>query len=216
MKQLLSKMFALLAMFAAMAAEAHSVWIEPVDEKLVVRFAEPDGKLEKSPGHLDSLYPPAAFIIVTNSPQAVDAPKKSDHFLLTGASPTNAACLETIFSVRGGRKPYFYARWQPAGTGGGAGVPLLTLDLVPTGQPGEVRVYFRGQPLGGIKATLRTPDEKEAELTADANGFLHFQSNQSGQHLLTIAHHRETLSGFYLGQPYQQISHNASLTWRQP
>jgi len=204
----------ILAGLAASQTHAHSVWIEPSDSKMVIRFAEPDGRFEKSPGYLDSLSPPNAFILVTNAPATIEAPKKSNHFLLTGATPTNTACAETIFTVRGGRKPHFYARWQPAVAE--PPKPLLTLDLVPTGKPGEVRVYFRGQPLGGVKATLRTPDEKEKELAVDSEGYLRFTLNQSGQHLLTIAHYREPLAGFYGGQPYTQTSHNASLTWIQP
>jgi hypothetical protein len=167
-----------------------------------------------SPGYLDNLSSPIAFIIVTNAPASVQAPKKSDHFLLVGASPSNTACVETTFTVRGGRKPIFYARWQPANAG--AVTPLLTLDLVPTGPTGEVRVYFRGQPLGGIAATLRTPDEKEQELTANAEGFLHFESKQAGPYLLSVAHYREPLAGFHAGEPYKETSHNCSLTWRQP
>jgi hypothetical protein len=195
------------------SAIAHSVWIEPSDGQLVIRFAEPDGNFEKSPGHLDSLSAPIAFIIVTNAPVSVETPKKSDHFLLVGASPTNTACAETSFTVRGGRRPNFYARWQPDGLG--AAMPLLTLDLVPTGKPGEVRAYFRGQSLGGIKATLRAPDETESEITADAEGFLRFEPKQSGQYLLTIAHHREPLAGFHNGVPYKETSHNCSLVWSQ-
>ncbi len=202
-----------LTLCAINSAVAHSVWIEPKDGQLVIRFAEPDGNLEKSPGHLDSLSAPIAFILVTNTPASVEAPKKSDHFLLVGASPTNTACVESCFTVRGGRKPYFYARWQPAGTG--AATPLLTLDLVPTGKPGEVRAYFRGQSLGHIKATLRTPDEKEIELTADAEGFLRFTSDRPGQYLLTIGHHREPLAGFHGGIAYKETSHNCSLVWQQ-
>lgn len=196
-------------------AFAHSVWIEPAGGKLVARFAEPGSKFEKSPGHLDSLSALAAFIVVppTNT-ISLEAPKGYDHFLFGGASPTNVVCAETIFTVRGGRKPHFYARWQPADAG--PATPCLTLDLVPTGKPGEVRAWFRGQPLGGIKATLRTPDEKEEEITADPEGILRFKSTQRGQHLLMIAHHREPISGFHFGRAYQQTSHNAALTWLQP
>jgi hypothetical protein len=203
----------LLISLAANRASAHTVWIEPLDENLVIRFAEPDGNYEKSPGHLDSLSAPASFILVTNAPAAISSVKKSNHFLLEGGSPTNTACTETIFTVRAGRKPYFYARWQPFEIG--EAKPLLTLDLVPTGKAGEVRVYFRGKPLGGIKATLRTPDEKEEKLEADAEGYLRFKSSQSGQHLLSIAHHRDAVAGFYLGRAFQQTSHNAALTWKQ-
>lgn len=193
---------------------AHTIWIEPLEGNLVIRFAEPGNKFEKSPGHLDSLSAPVSFILITNAPSAIESPKKSDHFLLVGASPTNTVCTETIFTVRGGRKPYFYARWQPAG--GGAGNPLLTLDLVPTGNNGEARAYFRNQPLGGIKTTLFTPDGKEEEIIADADGFLRFKTDQSGQYLLALAHHREQVRGFHIGRPYEQTSHNAALIWRQP
>ena len=212
LRQIISSLFAL-SVVAATTARAHSVWIEPEGGQLVIRFAEPDGKLEKSPGHLDSLSPPIAFSLVTNTPAVVEAPKKSDHFLLVGASPTNTACAETSFTVRAGRKPNFYARWQPDGAV--AATPLLTLDLVPTGKPGEVRAYFRGQPLGGIKATFHMPDEKEIELIADAEGFLHFTATEPGQYLVTIAHHREPLAGFHNGVAYTQTSHNCSLAWQQ-
>jgi len=199
---------------AAFSARAHSVWIEPLaDGGLVIRFAEPDGKLETSPGHLDSLSPPNAFIVLTNAPFQVEAPKKSDHFRLVNASATNVACVETISTVRGGRKPYFYARWQPAGAG--AATPSLNLDLVPTGKSGEVKAWFRGKPLPGVSATLRTPAEKELEIIADSEGVLRFEAKQPGQYLLTIPHYRESLSGFFAGYPYAQISHNAALSWIQ-
>lgn len=203
------------ASMAALDARAHSVWIEPLaDGKMVIRFAEPDGRFEKSPGYLDSLSAPLAFILVTNAPVAIEAPKQTNHFLLARVSPTNTIGVETTFTVRAARKPNFYARWQPAGAG--AGTPFLTLDIVPTGTPGEARVYLRGKPLGGVKATLRTPDDKDQELVADAEGVLRFKSDQTGQHMLSIAHQRESNAGFHLGRAYEQTSHNAALTWRQP
>ena len=213
---MISKLTAIAALLASMmSAFSHTVWIEPVGDKLLIRFAEPGNKFEKSPGYLDSLSPPAAFLVTSaTNATSLEVSKKADHFLPAGAFPTNVVCTETIFTVRGGRKPHFYARWQPAGAV--AMSPLLTLDLVPTGKPGEVRAWFRGQPLAGVKATLRTPDEEEHEITADAEGVLKFKATKSGQHLLTIAHHREPIAGFYQGRPYQQTSHNAALTWHQP
>lgn len=199
---------------------AHSVWIEPISAtQLVIRFAEPDGRLEQSPGHLDSLSTPVAFTVLTNVPVGVEITKSSNHFRLALASPTNAACAESSFIVmsssgKPGRKPIFYARWSPGL--GLAAVPALNLDLVPTGKPGQVRVYFRGKPLGSVKTVLRTPDEVEKEITADADGFIHFESNQSGQHHLSVARHREPLSGFHGGNAHDMTSHNAALTWRQP
>lgn len=204
--------FALTA-FAA-RIHAHTVWIEPANGQLVVRFAEPGNDLETSPGYLDNLSAPQAFTVITNKPVTIEAPKKSDHFSLMNVTPTSIAAVETIFTVRGGRKPHFYARWQPAGAG--TGQPLLTFDIVPTGKPGEARVWLRGQPLGGVKAFLRTPDETEEELTADSEGFVRFKAEKPGQYLLTVPHHREPLAGFHLGVAYKETSHNAALMWHQP
>lgn len=219
MNRILTTAFTAL-LLALPAAFAHSVWIEPdANGNLVVRFAEPDGKLEKSPGHLDSLTLPVAVKTgPSNAPVALDTAKQRDHFSLGTASVTDAVQVETAFIVmaRGGapgRKPNFYARWQPEGTWEAA--PALTLDLLPTGKRGEVRLLFRGQPMAGKKATLRTPDEKEQELTSDDQGYLRFTPSQAGQYLLTVAHHRENLSGFHGGRAYEQNSHNASLSWRQ-
>ncbi len=207
--------FAALFIAAASTVSAHTIWIEPKDGQLVVRFAEPGTAFEKSPGYLDSLSPPVTFMVVTNSPKRADAQKKADHFVIAGTTVTNVAGVETTFTVRGGRKPIFYARWQPEN--GGASTPLLTLDLVPTGKPGEVRAYFRGKPLPNAVATLRGPDEKDHEITADAEGFLHFDAKEPGQYLLTIPHYREPqpLPGFYGGVAYKEDSHNAALTWVQ-
>lgn len=206
---------------AAFRCVAHSVWIEPnAAGQLVLRFAEPDGKFEKSPGHLDELTVPVAWTIgASNAPVAVVVEKKPDHFLFVDSRAALPVQAETDFQVmtapgKPGRLPHFYARWQPVGAPPAA--PALTLDLVPTGKAGEVRVFFRGKPLPGIKATLRTPDEKEQELTANAEGFLQFTSAQSGLHLLSIARHRETVAGFAGGRAYDLTSHNASLAWSQP
>lgn len=219
MNRLIKSAFAAV-LLALPSVVAHSVWIEPdASGNLVVRFAEPDGKLEKSPGHLDSLTLPVAVKTgPTNNPVALDTAKQKDHFSMAGASITDSVQVETAFIIMSragapGRKPNFYARWQPEGSW--VATPALTLDLLPTGKPGEVRLMFRGQPVPAKKATLRTPDEKEQELTTDDQGYLHFTPVQSGQYLLTVAHHRENLVGFHGGKAYEQNSHNASLTWRQ-
>lgn len=206
-----------LVVFAANAARAHSVWIESNEaNRLVLRFAEPSGNLERSPGHLDSLAVPMTFQsvpVTTNAPAALSVTKEADGFLISGASATNIVGAETSFTVRAGRKPLFYARWHPAGAG--EGKPLLTLDLVPTGKPGEARLYLRGQPQGGAKATLHTPNGDEKEFTADAEGCIRFPVTEPGQYMLTVAHQREPLAGVHLGVPYKETSHNCSLVWKQ-
>ena len=95
--------FALVSVLAVLAQGvfAHTVWIEPLGGNLVVRFAEPGDDFEQSPGHLDSLAPLTAFIVVTSTSATIEAPRKSDHFSLGATTPTNTACVETIFTVRG-------------------------------------------------------------------------------------------------------------------
>lgn len=212
---------AALAAALSLPAFAHSVWIEPADDgTLIARFAEPDGNLEKSPGHLDSLSPPVAFAVSGEGGAAEEilVEKKSDRFALLKSKRVNPAGLETSFVVMGpadapGRRPIFYARWQPAGAPPPA--PGMTLDLLPTGKKGEVRAVFRGEPLPGVQAIFRTPDAREVEVTADSQGRFHLPSEQKGLHSVRIARYREDLAGFHLGRPFEKTSHNACLTWVQ-
>lgn len=203
-------LFALIACAASMV-RAHTVWIEPKDDRLVIRFAEPSGDFETSPGYLDALTAPAAFVCATNPPCAIDVLKKQDHFQMKDAVPDRTTCAETSFTVRGGRKPVFYARWQPAGAG--AATPLLTLDIVPMENEGEARVFFRGKPLGNVPAKLYLPDGKELSLTADADGYLRFKTTAPGRYMLTVPHYREPIAGFHQGTAYTETSHNSSLAW---
>jgi len=197
---------------------AHSVWIEPGEDKQpVIRFAEPSGNLERSPGHLDSLTVPMVFQTTpasTNAPNTMNVLKQKDHYAIAGVSGTNIIGVETSFTVRAGRKPSFYARWQPAGAG--EGKPLLTLDLVPTAKPGEARLYLRGEPCGNVKASLMTPNGDEKEFTADTEGFIRVPTTEPGLYLLTVAHQREPIAGVHLGVAYMETSHNCALSWEQP
>ena len=81
---------------------------------------------------------------------------------------------------------------------------------------GRAQVYFHGRPLPDVKATLRTPDGKEAELITDKEGFLTYPELQSGLYLVTIARYRETVGGFAGGKEFGITSHNASLSWKRP
>lgn len=213
MKKLLVSL--LLFLTSPVLTEAHSVWIEPgKDGQLIIRFAEPDGKFEKSPGHLDELELPVAWKS-GEKPQRFEVQKKSDHFLIVGSKATDSVQVETRFMVmaaprKPGRLPYFYARWAPRLS---EAKPALLLDIVPTTKPGEAKVLLRGKPIPGVNATFRTPDEKEVSLTANEDGVIQFSSAQSGQHMLSVAHQREHLAGFAGGLAYDLTSHNAALTW---
>lgn len=200
--------------------QAHDVWIENTETgRLVLRFGEPGEAVEMSPGHLDSLTPVSAWRITpTNTVNALETRKESEGILLVGAKADQSVQAETGFPVmasagKPGRKPFFYARWQPAG--GGEGKPTLTLDLVPTGKSGEMRVYFKGQPVPEAKLTAHLPGGETEKLTANADGVATLKADKPGLYLVTLNHHRETQPGFHGGSAYELVSHNAALAWRQ-
>jgi hypothetical protein len=212
-------LFAALLLLCPILGFSHSVWLEDTpDGKLVLRFAEPGEDFEKSPGHLDDLGLPVAWIVSPESePVNMEVRKASDHFLLTAATPNKPAFAETDFAVMGakdkpGRKPYFYARWHVAGA---AAKPMMNFDIVPTGEHGTVQVYFQGKPLPGAKITFRPPKGEDKELIADKDGIAHFQTTGPGLYLMTCAHQREPIAGFSGGVPYDAVSHNCSLAWRE-
>lgn len=215
--------FVALAALAIHSAAAHSVWIETMDDKLVVRFGEVGEKNEKSPGYLDSLSLPEA----TTAPQTADkkgekisVEKGVDFFLLKETKPGQASVISTIFPVMeksatddkpaSARWPQFYARWHVAGT---AASPLSTLDIVPATEAGKATVYFKGKPLPEAELTLIQPGGKEIDLKADAEGVVKFTAETKGLYVLSVAGHSETVNGTYQDKNYTVISHNSSLSW---
>ncbi|MES2572638.1 MAG: SpaA isopeptide-forming pilin-related protein [Verrucomicrobiota bacterium] len=216
------------------------------DGKLFVRFAEYGEKLEKSPGALDALTLPFAWTpgvetkaeaqkadgastgskeerdIRAGKVQSFEVQKDSDGFLLSGAAASMSVQAETGFTVMGtsgipekpARKPFFYARWQPAGSV--PATPALNFDLVPTGTAGKVCVYLRGKPLAGAKVKLYAPADADQELTSDGEGMIYFTAAKPGLYVLAAARQREVISGFFGGKAYDVVSHNCSLSWRQP
>lgn len=209
---------------AAPLAHAHSVWIEDTaDKKLVVRFGEVGGDIEKSPGYLDELLLTSAWTADESGKlDAIAIEKKGDHYLLGATAATKPALGETNFYVMQRGKspaiwPNLYVRWHPVGAAAPA-EPALTLDLLPTAKPGLLRVYFRGQPLPGaiVKVLGQGAEEgKEEKLTADAEGFIQFKPKQPGLVVLTC-NHREKAPGYTRGKAYELASYTAALSWRQP
>lgn len=201
------------------AANAHSVFFEPTEDgQLIARFAQFGDDPETSPGFLDSLEPLAVWTLGDAvEPVLLTAEKKSDCFEFNGSAAQDAA-LQTGFPIttRGGgpvRKPYFYARWTPGFEE--AAAPAMTLDIVPTGAPGQARVFFRNQPLAGVELTLFTPEANDQDLVSDENGVVQFHSDEKGLFMLKVGRHRESRVGFFQGEKFDAISHNCSLTWVQ-
>lgn len=207
------------AAFTIGAASAHSVWIESHEGKLVVRFGEVGGKFETSPGYLDSLESPAAMIAPATADQKaekVTTEKAADFILLKEVATDKATVLSTNFPVMGkaekARWPQFYARWQAPAT---PGVPVSTLDIVPTAEAGKATVFYKGKPLPKAELTLLQPDGKEKDLTANDEGVVTYTAEGKGLFVLSVAGYSETSSGEHAGKAYTVISHNSSLSWVQ-
>ena len=198
----------------------HSVYFdENKNSEIKLRFGEFQDEYEESPGYLDSLDAIKAWKINDkNEPEKLDIEKQKNGFSLTAQNSDNIAA-QTGFPVMARtdqpRKPYFYARW--CANFKSKGIPTLTLDIVPNGQEGEVKVFFRGKPLTGIKLNLYTPEYDKIELISDKNGIVLFKDNikSKGIYMLKIARYSESISGFDQGKLYKIISHNCSLNWNE-
>tara|TARA_B100000614_G_scaffold32428_1_gene25024 strand:+ start:6452 stop:7066 length:615 start_codon:yes stop_codon:yes gene_type:complete len=198
----------------------HSVYFdENKNSEIKLRFGEFQDEYEESPGYLDSLDAINAWKINDkNEPEKLDIEKQKNGFSLTAQNSDNVAA-QTGFPVMARtdkpRKPYFYARW--CADFKSKSIPTLTLDIVPNGQEGEVKVFFRGKPLTGIKLNLYTPDYDKIELISDKNGIVVFKDNikSKGIYMLKIARYSESISGFDQGKLYKIISHNCSLNWNE-
>lgn len=213
----------LTALAAITASQAHTTWIEPLDSgALVIRFGEPGYDYEESPGYLDNLSLPGAWTLGPDAtPVALGVTKQSDHFRLESATIETAALGETRFPVfqRGSSPaslPHFYVRWHPVGAPAPAS-PALTFDILPTApRPGEYRVCLRGAPLAGALVRVEHLGGGESvELTADADGIIHYTTDTPGLVLMT-SNHKESLPGFAAGAAYAVTSHNTALSWLQP
>lgn len=207
------------AVLSVTAASAHSVWIETVEGKLVVRFGEVGVEHEKSPGHLDKLSLPDAK---NAKGEKIESEKASDHFLLKDAKPAEPAVIFTMFPVMerpatdtkpaSARWPQFYARWQVAGA---EVKPVSILDIVPAKEGGKATVYFKEKPLAGVEVVQILPDGKEKYLTTGEDGTVTFKAEGKGLHALRVAGYSEEAAGTHEGVKYTVISHNSSLAWNQ-
>lgn len=222
-----TSLFLALSLGLNLALEAHEVWIEDLPTgQLVVRFAEYGEDYETSPGHLDELSLPESWKVEAEGVAELQVQKAADHFALLNTDAKMSVQAETVFKVIGGkpggkgdnagpsRRPFFYARWHVHGSADAK--PTLNLDLVPTGKPGELCLYFRGKPLPGIEVTAHLPDGKEQALTSDAKGLVQVSTEQKGLYMVNVKRYREMIDGFTAGKAYTAVSHNCSVAWKQP
>lgn len=199
-------------------AGAHSVWIEKEkgSDKLVARFGEFDENHEESPGYLDELDSFKIYKLGEEAKKITNNLKKDGYYI--NSANSNTVIIQTGFPVmaRGSGpavRPYFYARWIP--NLAKKTKPAMTLDIVPTGKKGEMKVFFRNKPLTNVPVTLFTPEANDEDLKTNSEGIFKFSNNEKGLFMLKVGRYREEREGFERGKHFSKESHNCSVTWVQ-
>lgn len=181
--------------------QAHQIWIEqPEGQNAVIRFGEFGENLrEASPGLLDKFVKPAATLVSTKGEQQSDATKSTNGFTL----PFKAASGDSIVAEDASYPLYKWKqqdkevmnRYYPAArfiTTFAAQQPKLTFDLVPTGQEGEFRLFFKNEPKAKTKVTLVTQSGWSKEAQTDEKGVVKFDMPWSGTYVAEVSFNDRT------------------------
>lgn len=181
---------AAIALFGVVtSAQAHQIWIEETEgQNAVVRFGEFGENLrETSPGLLDKFVKPTGTLITAKGEQKSAATRIANGFTL----PFKAASGESIVAEDASYPLYTWKQkdkdvvnwFYPAArliTGFAAQQPKLVLDLVPTGDAGQFKLVFKGQPRAKAKVTLVTQSGWSREAHTDAQGLVKFDMPWKG------------------------------------
>lgn len=214
-----------LLLASAGAAQAHQIWIEQAagQERAIVRFGEfGDNLRETSPGLLDKFGQVKAILLNGKGDTVVDATKGKDGYALPfraagGESIVAEDAAYPLYNTKQGDKQL--TNWyRPAArlvTGHVALAPKLLLDLVPTGEAGKFKVFFRGQPLPKAKVSLVTQSGWAKEQHADEQGLVSFDLPWQGQYVAEVAHDDRTPGerpGAKGAEKYDGVHYVTSLT----
>lgn len=211
-----------LAFLSMSTARAHYLWIEHEGPQATVFFGEyEESARERSPGRLDEIPGPQAQWLTASdaAPKPVKLSKRAEGFALASPVPAQATILveELALGVKdwsmsgiGIVKPFFYSRHQ--GTlPTSAAQPGLTLDIVPSREVGNFKVYFRGKPLPKADVKIVAQNTWAQEARTDQEGAVRLPMPWKGQYILQVIH-LEQGAGEFEGKPYQAKRHRATLT----
>ncbi|WP_398478281.1 cobalt ABC transporter substrate-binding protein [Tardiphaga sp.] len=207
------------------SAHAHQIWIEQADgENAVVRFGEFGENLrEASPGLLDKFAKVTSTLIASKGEQKSDATKTANGFTL----PFKAAAGDSIVA-EDASYPLFQTKQQdkqitgwyyPAArliTGFAAQKPKLVLDLVPTGQDGEFKLFFKDQPKAKTKVTLVTQSGWSKEANTDEQGIVTFDLPWKGTYVAEVSFNDRAVgerAGANGVEKYDGVSYATTVTY---
>jgi hypothetical protein len=217
---------AVVALIGSIAsAQAHQIWIEQAEgQNAVIRFGEFGENLrETSPGLLDKFGKPTATLLSPKGEQKSDATKSSNGFTLPfKAAPGDGLVAEDA------SYPFFKTKQQdkeitgwyyPAArllTGFAAQQPKLLLDLVPTGQDGQFKLVFKGQPKAKVKVTLVTESGWSKEAHSDEQGLVTFDMPWKGTYVAEVSFNDRTggeRPGANGAEKYDGVSYATTVTY---
>lgn len=196
------------ALLASGAAHAHYLWIESGETGAKLYFGEAEALLkEKSPGKLDNIKAPRAFVTEAGKASPVALTRSAEHFVIASGQAPAVLAAEESLEVRdlskhglGIAKSNYYARQgQP---GNGAATPLA-LDVQSRGGDAYT-VLYRGQPLKDAKLEVIAPNTWMQEHTTDAQGVVHINTPWRGQYVLHVLHVDRT-PGEFAGKKYENL-----------
>ena len=212
----------------AVPAQAHQIWIEQPDAgNATIRFGEFGENLrEASPGLLDKFGKPAGTLISAKGERTSDAAKAADGFTLPfKAAPGESIVAEDtqypLYTWKQGDKDT--TNWyHPAArlvTGFAEQQPKLVLDLVPAGQPGRYKLFFKGQPKAKTKVALVTQSGWAKEAETDAQGLVEFDLPWKGPYVAEVSLNDRTPGerpGANGPEKYDGVSYVTTVTYVHP
>lgn len=204
----------LAALLTCGAAQAHYLWIESGDGGAKLYFGEAEVQVkEKSPGKLDNIKGPQAFVVDGGGKVTAAIVRAADHIAVIGKASTVLVAEESL-EVRdlsknnlGIAKPNYYARnGQPA-----TAAATLPLDVQTQGA-NAFTVLYRGQPLKDAKLEVIAPNTWMQEHTTDAQGVVHINTPWRGQYVLHVLHVDKT-PGEFGGKKYDNVRSHFTYTF---
>jgi uncharacterized GH25 family protein len=177
------------------AAFAHQVWLESDGSNTKLYFGEyGDNQRETSPGYLDKLARPSATLVGAKGEKVLEPTKTRDAVSFGGRAANGdsvvAVDLQYPISTGHGDKAQRSA-WTPAAryvSDLRAQTPKLTLDVVPTGKPGEFQVVFRGAPLPKAEVSLVAVSGWSLTGRTDELGKVSFKLPWKGGYAMLVRH----------------------------
>jgi len=171
-------------LFSAGAVQAHQFWYERAGDGLTFRYGELDQNLhEVSPGGIDRMAKLQTTWYTPAGEKKIDLVKRADRLdLPAGVRPGAADALVSVDLEypmhdisRDGRTLHNF--WVPATRWVGdfrKREPVLTLDIVPTGERDgdavEFQVTYLGEPLAGEAVKVSVPSGWARTVISDADG----------------------------------------------